>query len=823
LIRRRSDALFVCCLAALSAISPGCRSTATSSPTAVRLVDLYNAEQLHAASTSASATGRPIPRTEWRFDGPAPSPAPARLAATRGWEAGPGLKNLALRDARLTGTSTDDFPLIHFERTSGLEDHDQIYALELRMRASAGTTVSASFEHDEKIDLAAVVDDGRQFPWLTASTIQPGAQLRTYVLQRKRGLPMSAARHILIRPTNVAGATFEIESVRIVTRREHLAGIPSGIAWQGLSEIYRETLVERAAETIALPVTLPRHPYLDLQVGTVDSPPVTFSVTVARAGAQPQVVLTRTVTTPYRWETAPIDLSAFAGQKVDLTLSLSSPDAGSLGLWGSPVVRDRLAGSGAAPGATPGVPQGVILIWTDTLRRDHLDMYGYKRETAPVLHRLAKDGVLFTDCVSQATWTKVSTPSLFTSLYPTTHTVAKFTDRLPSSARTLAEVYRDAGYATLSLSSILFTGAFSNMHQGFEEVHESSSLSDINSSKTAREYVDRLLPWLEAHRDVPFFVFLHVSDPHDPYRPNPPYDTLWADPSKREEHEKQAIGVKKFIADPLMKVFGMPARDELVKAGIDPDAYVDADRDLYDGSIRGMDAEIGRLIERLRALKLDGRTLVVAAGDHGEEFLEHGRTFHGQTVYGELTNVPLMMWGPGLVPSGVTVERTVRIIDVMPTLLEISGLNAPEGIQGRSLKPVMAPGSRAGGVSAAAPDEDAPRPGVSEKAITLGDIGGAPPPHGTESFSMVLDGWKLIHNTQRAEGHPEYELFDVRVDPLNKSDVSARHPDVVEKLAARLKEWHAQAEASRLKPDSETAGSLSGEELERLRSLGYIQ
>src|SRR4030095_4812287 len=125
-----------------------------------------------------------------------------------------------------------------------------------------------------------------------------------------------------------------------------------------------------------------------------------------------------------------------------------------------------------------------------------------------------------------------------------------FFDRLPASAATMAEVYRDTGYATLSMYSILFTCTFTNMNQGFEELHEDRSLPDQESSKTAREYVDRLLPWLEAHRGVPFFVFLHVSDPHDPYRPYAPYDTLFADPAKAEEHERQLDQARKLITAP---------------------------------------------------------------------------------------------------------------------------------------------------------------------------------------------------------------------------------------------------------------------------------
>ncbi len=219
----------------------------------------------------------------------------------------------------------------------------------------------------------------------------------------------------------------------------------------------------------------------------------------------------------------------------------------------------------------------------------------------------------------QATWTKVSTPSVLTSLYPATHGVRDFSDRLPSSAVTLAEVYREAGYATLSMSSGLFTGRFTNLHQGFEEVQENGSIKgELRTSKTTRVFVDRLLPWLEAHRDVPFFVFLHIQDPHDPYRPYPPYDTMWADRAGEAEHERQASAVRKVITDPLMKGFLMPSRNDLLKAGLDPEAYVDYERDWYDGAIRGMDVEITRLLEGLRNLRLDRRTL-----DKADRTAEH--------------------------------------------------------------------------------------------------------------------------------------------------------------------------------------------------------
>ena len=415
----------------------------------------------------------------------------------------------------------------------------------------------------------------------------------------------------------------------------------------------------------------------------------------------------------------------------------------------------------------------------DTLRSDHLDMYGYRRETAPVLGGMAAEGTLFRDNISQASWTKVSTPSIHTSLYPTTHTVKQVADRLPSSATTLAEAYRAAGYATLSFSSVGFTGQSSNMHQGFEELHEAGSRTADNQTKSAREYVDRLLPWLEQHQDVPFFVFLHVFDPHSPFEPRPPYDTLWADASKKAGFIEELDRVREFIETPTLRTRGMPSRDELLEAEVDPDEFISQYYDWYDGSIRGMDAEIGRLLEGLQALDLADSTLVAFIGDHGEEFLDHGRTWHGHSVYGELVNVPFLLWWPGVVPAGLTVDDTVRSIDLMPTLLALSGLAAPDGIQGQSLLPLM--GGPAGGADVV--EDWIVRPAGSER--DLGD---------GRSVSLVADGWKLVRNTDLPdEDHPQFELFDHETDPLDLVNLANEHPDIVERLTKEIDRWQRQA------------------------------
>jgi hypothetical protein len=194
-----------------------------------------------------------------------------------------------------------------------------------------------------------------------STPIVAGTETKTYTLTSPVPMNMSRAHQIVIRPTDAAGASFEIESVRVITRREHLASMPSGIAWQGLGEIYREALVSRSPETMTFNVTLPERPWLDLAVGTVDDQPATFRIAIASGGSSggERVLLDYTVTTPYRWERQSLDLSEFAGREVQLSLSLGGDAPGVPGLWGAPIIRSRTASTGDGP-------QGVILIQAAT-------------------------------------------------------------------------------------------------------------------------------------------------------------------------------------------------------------------------------------------------------------------------------------------------------------------------------------------------------------------------------------------------------------------------------------------------------------------------
>ena len=818
-------------------------------PVSIRLVDMFEA-----ATVEGSVAIDPVDPTEWRFDGDGtialPEPAednedaeddeeePEDRSATFGWAALNDIEGVDVVDGRLVGT-TGELPLLHAVRPDDLlDENDLLHAVEITMQVSAGTAVGVTFNGGRRLNEERVLRSIRNAPEPPLhAELEPGDEFHEYRLENPgRSFSVGGLRNILLQPTDAADATFAIESVRLIMRKEHLRSIASGPGWQGLDEIYRETIVSRAPERVALDLTLPTNPWLELAVGTVEDHPVTFNVAID-AGAGDTPLWRRTVTLPRRWETQRIELAEYAGQQVTLALSLEGDEDGLVGFWGTPVVRSsgarvppvddaRSEARAALADGGSTTPQGVIVFLGDTLRSDHLDAWGHGRKTAPTLTALAAEGVRFADAISPATWTKVAVPSLLSSVYPASHGIVGMADRLSSSATTMAEAFRGAGYATFATSSVSFTGKLSNVHQGVEVLHERASINNgslgHSSAKTARTYVDRFLTWLDDHHDVPFFAFIHVFDPHDPFEPYPPYDLMWASPTGKEEHEARLEQVGESLGDDRRvgdgNRFGperFPNREELEAAGVDPDVYAAHQLDWYDGSIRGMDAEIARLMEGLEQRGVAGDTLLAFVSDHGEEFLDHGWGWHGNTVYGEAINVPLMLRWPGVLPAGMVVDATVESLSLMTTLLELSGIPVPETAQGQSLLPmVVSPNdpTALGWVE---------RPAFSERKRIASRRERAD--YDVDQYSVVLDGWKLVRNVDPPEGMPEFELYDHADDPLDHNDVTAHHPDVVERLTAELVGRLRYVEARKLPTDENVSEGLSPAELRRLRSLGYIR
>lgn len=636
-------------------------------------------------------------------------------------------------------------------------------------------------------------------------------------------------RHFLIAFRECKSGKFSIDSIRFMTEKEEKLKEPSGQQWAGLAEIYRATLAAKTPESIRIPLReLPERARLDFAIGTKEDAPVKFKVAVvSRDGSKESdatPLFERTVTTPDRWQTVRVDLAGYAGKSVMLEFTLAGEKKGLWGYWGSPVIRSHsdaaaaMSGSGGTQAKRK--PRGVIFLVTDTLRKDHLNIYGYPRETLVHLKKFSEEGVAFRHAISQATMTKISVPSMVTSLYPMSHTVLGFDHGLPASAKTIAEVFRDEGYATVAYSSVPFTGKMNNMHQGYDELHESASSPDKEyNNKSARYYVDRLIPWLEEHRDEPFFVFLHVFDAHSPFRPRPPYDTLWGAPGAKERLAELEADMRK-LKIPMS--FNLPPKAEYIKTGNDPDELLKIYIDWYDGAIRGMDAEIGRLLEALREMGLDKDTLMVWAADHGEEFWEHGRLFHGHSVYGELNQVPMVYRWPNSpdVRKGIMIDQQVQNLDIMPTILDLAGIQGPSTMQGRSLVPLLNGSGAANWEERPAITQAMVRKNLDSRSPATGNAAETNPekPH----FGIIDHGWKLV----RKEFDPEaqQELYEHPIDSLNLTNVInsegvASHSKA---LLTSLETWRTKARAAQLPGDDTIVQQVSSEELRRLRALGYV-
>jgi arylsulfatase A-like enzyme len=219
---------------------------------------------------------------------------------------------------------------------------------------------------------------------------------------------------------------------------------------------------------------------------------------------------------------------------------------------------------------------------------------------------------------------------------------------------------------------------------------------------------------------------------------------------------------------------------------------------------------------------LDQDTLMVWAADHGEEFWEHGKMFHGHSVYGELNQVPLVFRWPNCpeIRKGAMVDQQIENIDIMPTILALAGIHGPTNMQGRSLVSLL------NGSGVAAWEE---RPALTQAMVNADPPPGGPPPGGPPSgntakphFGIIDHGWKLV----RKEVDPEAqeELYEHPIDSLNltnviKSDVSSSR---LKALNETLEAWKSRARAAQLPSDETMTTQVSSEELRRLRALGYV-
>ena len=296
-----------------------------------------------------------------------------------------------------------------------------------------------------------------------------------------------------------------------------------------------------------------------------------------------------------------------------------------------------------------GRPPNVLLISVDTLRADHMGVYGYGKPTTPRIDAWARDAVVFEDAQASASWTLPGLASVMTSYFSSTHRCWTFASSLHPSFPTLAEMLRDAGYDSMAVTSHVFLARAYGLQQGYVHFDDEFAhpVEGPHHTITSPIVSDRGIRFLEnkaACGDVdPWILWVHYFDPHSEY----------------------------VVHEGVSEPFG---------------TATDAER--YDGEIAFTDLHIGRLLDRLEELALDDDTVVVFFSDHGEEFMDHGSMYHGHALYRELVRVPLIMKIPGV--DGGRVDTRVRTVDVLPTVLDlVPPLEPPASIEGVSLLPML--------------------------------------------------------------------------------------------------------------------------------------
>jgi len=435
----------------------------------------------------------------------------------------------------------------------------------------------------------------------------------------------------------------------------------------------------------------------------------------------------------------------------------------------------------------------VVLVSIDTLRADHLGSYGYARDTSPEIDRLAAQGVRYAHAYAAASWTLPSHVSLFTSQLPSRHGVRDDRNALSPQATTLAKLLSAAGYSTAGFVSWVYVGAAYGLGQGFDVYRELVDRAHYEPASgggaaPAAQVVDAALAWLASKPARPFFLFVHLFDPHLDYAPPAPYDSMFGgDPAAADGRYATLSRYIPYLGKPVPAI---------------PDAVRERVTSLYDGEIRYADTELGRLLRALDALGEE--SLVVFVSDHGEEFGEHGSLEgHGWTLYEEVLHVPLVLRLPRGEQAGRVVDAPVSLIDVAPTVLDALGLPAPPEFEGRSLLGL-------------ARGDEAPR-----GRLLFAQIDRA----GARLRAVRGDHWKRIEVRDAGAatlGLPVREgelLFDLDADPGEQRDLSGRNELVSRYLSAAL----AAAEASGAQAPAPVAATLSPEDRERLRALGYAQ
>ncbi len=401
----------------------------------------------------------------------------------------------------------------------------------------------------------------------------------------------------------------------------------------------------------------------------------------------------------------------------------------------------------------------ILLVTIDTLRADHLPLYGYDKVQTPHLDALAAKSVVFDTVASHAPITLPSHASILTGLYPPQHGVrnnGSFHAR--AELVTMAEVLKGAGYRTAAFISAFVLDSRFGLDQGFDDYDDDLVDGRRRFSKfavkdrRAQNTVNRVLEWLgaaDSSPSVPFFIWTHLYDPHFPYEPPEPFLSKYVHP--------------------------------------------------YDGEIAYTDQQIGRLVAGLENSGLLENTMVIITSDHGESLGEHGERTHSVFIYDATQNVPLIIKLPKAKHGGRRVTGLVRHIDILPTVAAVLGIE-PSDYAPNTVLPGLSLLSRMSGV------EKAPMPqSYAEAYLPLDQFG----------WSALYSWRDQQHKFIEA---PRAELYDLGKDPHERKNLAAAEADKTKAFAEKLERLRDQ-----LKPVAGDSGeAMDGETIANLKALGYI-
>ncbi len=419
-----------------------------------------------------------------------------------------------------------------------------------------------------------------------------------------------------------------------------------------------------------------------------------------------------------------------------------------------PGATGSVTGVTAVSSPTPGgpIPVGpnVLLITLDTTRADHLSSYGNPRVRTPTFDGLATRGVRFDMAITQFSQTNPAHASILTGTYAATHGLRWHgVDKLGNTVTTLAEVLAAIGFDTAAVYSWVSLDPESGLDRGFRSYQaayfnrwpDGPTLLDQLDGE-ADVTTDMAIRWLSkrAAGAPPFFLWVHYQDPHFPYAPPPPYDQMYT---------ANCGSCPKSDRNTLNRVLaGTPV----------PQAEMDDLIAHYDAEITFTDHEVGRLLDEMKRRGVLEDTVVVVVADHGESFGENGMWFHPWVLYNTVVRVPLIISYPPALPQGVTIREAVQTIDVMPTLLELLGIPSPSDVDGVSLVALMNGKGQADGWVAYTEELNDP------------------------SMAVTTNQWKLIRDNLNGG----LQLYDLRIDPRETSNLATVWPDTAAELAAKI-------------------------------------